>query len=48
MKNVNINIRLPEDMRDKFRRIADDNSQNTSALIRKWIAEYIKENKKVD
>jgi len=47
-KTVQIHIRISEDMRDEFRKIADNNSQNTSALIRKWITEYIKENKIIE
>lgn len=45
MKKVNINIRLSEELRDEFKKIADKNAHNTSALIRKWIEQYIKENK---
>lgn len=46
MKTVNLNIRISEEMRDEFKRIAEENAQTPSALIRKWIEEYIKENKK--
>lgn len=46
MKNVNLNIRVSEEMRDEFKKIADENSQNPSSLIRKWIEKYIEENKK--
>mgnify|MGYP001228258508 CR=1 FL=1 len=45
-KNVNLNIRINEDMRDEFNRIAESNAQNPSALIRLWIKNYIEENKK--
>lgn len=46
MKTVNLNIRIEEKMRDEFKKIAEENAQTPSALIRKWIEEYIKENKK--
>lgn len=46
MKTVNLNIRISEEMREEFKRIAENNAQTPSALIRKWIEEYIKENKK--
>ncbi|GEM01611.1 hypothetical protein [Halolactibacillus halophilus] len=46
MKTVNLNIRIEEETRNKFKRIADDNAQSPSALIRKWINDYIETNKK--
>jgi len=46
MKTVNLNIRISEEMREKFKKIANENAQNPSALMRKWIENYIKENKK--
>ena len=46
MKNVNFNIRINEEMRNEFRKIAESKAQSPSALVRKWIEEYIKENKK--
>lgn len=46
MKTVNLNIRISEEMRDQFKKIADENAQNPSALIRKWIENYVKENQK--
>lgn len=46
MKTVNLNIRISEEMRDQFRKVADENAQNPSALIRMWIEDYLKENKK--
>lgn len=46
MKTVNLNIRISEEMRDQFKKIADENAQNPSALIRKWIKNYVKENQK--
>ena len=41
MKNKNLNIRIPESLRDEFYRIASDNAQNPSELIRRWIDKYI-------
>lgn len=46
MKTVNLNIRIDENTRDEFRRIAEENAQTPSALIRLWIKNYIEENKK--
>lgn len=46
MKTVNLNIRISEEMRDQFKKIAGENAQNPSALIRKWIENYVKENQK--
>lgn len=46
MKNVNLNIRVSEDLREEFYRIADENMQVPSMLIRRWIEDYVKENKK--
>lgn len=46
MKTVNLNIRIGKEMRDEFKKIARQNSQTPSLLMRKWIEEYIKENKK--
>ena len=43
MKNKNLNIRIPESLRDEFYRIAENNAQNPSALIRGWIEDYIVE-----
>lgn len=45
-KIVHIQARIPESMRNEFREIAEGNAQNPSALIRLWIENYIKENKK--
>ena len=45
MKTVNLNIRISEEMRDEFKQIAEDNAQTPSMLVRKWIENYIKENK---
>lgn len=46
-KIVHIQARVPETMREEFRKVAESNAQNPSALIRLWIEQYIKENKKV-
>lgn len=46
MKTVNLNVRISEDMRDEFKQVAESNAQTPSALIRLWIENYIKENKK--
>ena len=46
MKSVNLNIRINKEVRDKFRETAKNKAQNPSALIRMWIEDYIKENKK--
>lgn len=42
MKSVNLNIRINEDTREKFKSIADAKSQNPSELVRVWIDDYIK------
>lgn len=47
MKTVNLNIRITEEMRDEFKRIAESKAQTPSILMRMWIEDYIKENKKV-
>ncbi|WP_373894479.1 hypothetical protein [Virgibacillus sp. CBA3643] len=38
-------IRIPKQLKDDFRKIAENNAHNTSALVRKWIENYIEENK---
>lgn len=45
-KIVHIQARIPESVRNEFQKIAKRNAQNPSALIRLWIEQYIKENKK--
>lgn len=47
MKNVNMNFRVSKELREEFYKVAEDNTHNPSALLRKWIKDYIKENKKV-
>lgn len=42
MKSVNLNVRINEDTREKFKAIADAKSQNSSELVRTWIDDYIK------
>lgn len=39
-------IRMPKEMKDEFQRIANENAQNPSQLVRNWIKDYIEENKK--
>ncbi len=41
MKDKNLNIRVPEDLRDEFQRVTQAQSVNPSELIRRWIAGYI-------
>lgn len=45
MKTVNLNIRISEEMRNQFNAVAKENVQNPSALVRRWIEDYISENK---
>ena len=45
-KEVNLNIRISKELRDEFRRVADESVQNPSELIRRWIKKYIEKNKK--
>ena len=44
--DANIQIRISKEMKDKFRRIAKENAQNPSQLIRNWIEKYIEEESK--
>lgn len=44
MKNVNLNVRITEELRDKFKEIAESNAQVPSLLIRQWIEEYVRKN----
>lgn len=41
VKDVNLNIRISEDLRKEFYRIAENNAQNPSALVRGWVEDYI-------
>ena len=43
--NAYMQIRMPKEMKDEFQRIAKENAQNPSQLIRNWIEKYIEENK---
>lgn len=45
-KEVRIGVRITEKLRDEFMDICNENSYNASALIRRWIEEFIKKNKK--
>jgi len=38
-------IRIPKEQYEEFKRIAKENAQVPSMLVRKWIEEYIKNNK---
>ena len=44
--NTYMQIRMPKEMKDEFQRIANENAQNPSQLVRNWIKDYIEENKK--
>lgn len=44
--NTYMQIRMPKEMKDEFQRIAKENAQNPSQLVRNWITKYIEENKK--
>lgn len=41
-----LQIRIDKDIRDSFKEVCSDNAVNPSALIRKWITEYIEKEKK--
>lgn len=38
-----LDIRLSKDLKERFRAVCDSESVNASALIRKWIEEYVAE-----
>lgn len=40
-KEKNLNIRIDEELREAFKKKAHDNAQTPSALINKWIKEYM-------
>lgn len=40
---VKLDIRLSKDLKERFRAVCDSESVNASALIRKWIEEYVAE-----
>jgi ribosomal protein S27AE len=41
VKDVNLNIRIDEDLRKEFYRVAELHAQNPSALVRGWVEDYI-------
>ncbi len=43
MKDVNLNIRIDEELKKEFYRVAELHAQNPSALVRGWIEDYIVE-----
>lgn len=44
-KDIRLNIRISEELRDEFQRICDAKSVNGSDLIRKFIKRWVSENK---
>lgn len=44
--DAKMQIRLPKELYEEFKGVAKDNAQVPSLLVRKWIEEYVKENKK--
>lgn len=40
-KTVRLGVNLPEDLRDRFKKIAVLNDTDMGALIREWIEEYV-------
>lgn len=46
MKKVNFNIRIEEELREQFKKVAEENVQNPSALVRRWISDYVEKHKK--
>ena len=43
-KDCSLGIRLPTDMREKLERIAEEHDLSVGWLVRKAIAEYLKQN----
>jgi len=41
-EEVQLNIRLPKALRDAFKRQTDVEARQMSALLRKWIREYVR------
>lgn len=39
-------VRAPKKLIDEFTKVASDNATNRAQLMRMWIKDYIKENKK--
>ena len=44
-KDIRLNIRITEALRDEFQRVCDAKSVNGSDLVRKFIDKWISENK---
>lgn len=44
-KDIRLNIRISEELRDEFQRVCDTKSVNGSDLIRKFIKRWVSENK---
>lgn len=45
-KEVRIGIRVTEELRREFMEICDEKAINASKLLRKWIEDFIEQNKK--
>ena len=43
-KDVQIQVRVPKDVRDKFKQICENKSQTQAKVIRKLIERYIQDN----
>ena len=43
LKDDYLQVKLPKDLKNKFFERAKGTAQNPSALVRKWIDEYVKE-----
>jgi len=44
-KQAFIRARVPQDLADEFKNILDDNEQNTSAVVRSWVRDFVKQHK---
>lgn len=44
-KDIRLNIRISEELKDEFQRVCDTKSVNGSDLIRKFIKRWVSENK---
>ena len=47
MKTSYIHIRIESDIKKQFDEVCKNNAVNQSALVRKWIIDYIKQNELV-
>lgn len=47
MKHLNIQIRISEEMKNQFYKKCEDNGNVPSAVLRKFISEYIKDGNNV-